>query len=113
MVGYAQPCSSRRARLSAPRAIFLRTGAALRADRHRLPGGLSTFDIGTLNGDLGYDGAARHELSRPFELPPILDNVGFIAHAHSFFGAVGQIFLSDPTALEQWSHGGAPTAWLR
>jgi hemolysin activation/secretion protein len=64
------------------------------------PAGLSTFDAGTLQGDSGY--VVRAELSRSFELPTILDNVGFIATPY-VFGALGGVYLLDPTALEQWS----------
>ena len=64
------------------------------------PAGLSTFDAGTLQGDSGF--VLRTELSRSFELPPVLDNVGFVATPY-VFGAVGQIFLLDPTILEKWS----------
>ncbi len=64
------------------------------------PAGLSTFDAGTLQGDSGY--VLRAELSRSFDLPTILDNVGFVATPY-VFGAAGTVYLLDPTALENWS----------
>lgn len=64
------------------------------------PGGLSTFDLGTLNGDSGY--VLRTELSRSFELPSPWDNIGFVASPY-VFGAVGEIFFFAPTAVERWS----------
>lgn len=102
MVGYAQPLFQQIELGLSARGQYSFGQALLRSEQIGIasPGGLSTFDIGTLNGDSGY--VLRAELSRPFELPPILDNVGFIATPY-LFGAVGQIFLSDPTALERWS----------
>jgi hemolysin activation/secretion protein len=64
------------------------------------PAGLSTFDVGTLQGDSGY--VLRAELSRSFELPTMLENIGFVATPY-VFGAVGGVYLLDPTALENWS----------
>ncbi len=68
------------------------------------PSGLSAFDAGTLTGDSGIVG--RVEISRPFELPPFLPNIGFVASPY-LFGAVGEVFLEDPTILEQRSTSAA------
>jgi hemolysin activation/secretion protein len=65
-----------------------------------MPSGLSTFDAGTLTGDSGVMG--RLEISRPFELPSIIPNVGIVASPY-LFGAAGEVFLEDPTVLEQRS----------
>lgn len=62
------------------------------------PGGLSSFDAGTLQGDSGY--VVRGELSAPVVLPlPSLGGVGVVA-APYVFGAAGELLLNHPTALE-------------
>ena len=68
------------------------------------PSGLSAFDAGTLQGDSGLMG--RIEISRPFELPTIIPNVGMVASPY-IFGAAGEVFLEDPTILEQRSTSAA------
>jgi hypothetical protein len=35
-------------------------------------------------------------------LPEIWQNIGFVATPY-IFGAIGEVFLLDPTALERWS----------
>ncbi len=68
------------------------------------PGGLSAFDVGTLQGDSGIVG--RAELAAPYALPTgtlaLLDrnNVGLVA-APYVFAAAGELFLQDPTVLER------------
>ncbi len=64
------------------------------------PQALSSFDAGTLQGDSGF--AVRAEVSRPIEVPLIIKDVGFVASPY-IFGAVGQVFLAAPTAVEQAS----------
>lgn len=59
--------------------------------------GLSAFEAGTLQGDSGY--VIRAELGHPLVLPTIIDDLGLVA-APYVFGAVGQVYLHDPTALE-------------
>jgi len=61
------------------------------------PGSLSAFDAGTLQGDSGVVG--RAELAAPYTLPAF-GTVGIVASPY-VFGAVGQVFLADPTALER------------
>ena len=62
------------------------------------PGGLSSFDGGTLQGDSGF--VLRSELSAPVTLPwPTLAGVSVVA-APYVFGAAGVLRLNHPTAVE-------------
>lgn len=61
------------------------------------PTGLSSFDAGTLQGDSGV--SLRGEISSPWSLPLFPDPVQ-VAAAPYIFGAVGEVFLQYPTALE-------------
>jgi hemolysin activation/secretion protein len=51
-----------------------------------------------LQGDSGVVG--RAELAAPYALPAMFGSVGIVASPY-VFGAVGQVFLADPTALER------------
>jgi hemolysin activation/secretion protein len=62
------------------------------------PGSLSAFDAGTLQGDSGV--AGRGELGAPFTLPTLFGMVGIVASPY-VFGAVGEVFLEDPTVFER------------
>ena len=62
------------------------------------PGSLSAFDAGTLQGDSGVVG--RGELAAPFALPALFGTVGIVASPY-VFGAIGEVFLEDPTVLER------------
>ena len=101
-VGYSQPLFNRIDLGINARGQYSFGQALLRSEQIGIasPGGLSTFDLGTLTGDSGF--VLRAELSRSFELPSIWENVGIVASPY-VFGAVGEIFLLDPTALERWS----------
>jgi hemolysin activation/secretion protein len=61
------------------------------------PVSLSGFNAGTLQGDSGV--VLRAEFSSPFVLPTGSDKLGIVASPY-IFGAGGEIFLNDPTALE-------------
>jgi len=63
--------------------------------------GLSAFDAGTIVGDQGY--VVRGELQSPWSLPvqsPIFGKTVSVVVAPYLFGAYGEVFLKDPTALE-------------
>jgi hemolysin activation/secretion protein len=60
------------------------------------PQSLSAFDAGSLQGDSGY--VARSELSSPWLLANM--NRAAILAAPYLFGAKGEVFVADPTALE-------------
>jgi hemolysin activation/secretion protein len=62
--------------------------------------GLSAFDAGTIVGDEGY--VMRGELSSPWGLPLQNSTIGVVASPY-VFGAYGEVFLKDPTALESAS----------
>jgi hemolysin activation/secretion protein len=61
---------------------------------------LSAFESGLLVGDTGF--IIRDEISAPFATNTPLANVGGVISPY-LFGAVGEIFLQDPTALERSS----------
>ena len=71
------------------------------------PGSLSAFDAGAVEGDSGM--VARGELVAPFALPTgglpavfsqTMTGVGIVASPY-VFGAIGEVFLEQPTALEE------------
>ncbi|TPM37012.1 ShlB/FhaC/HecB family hemolysin secretion/activation protein [Mesorhizobium sp. B2-3-4] len=66
------------------------------------PNGLSSFDAGALQGDSGY--ALRGELSSPWFVP---FTGGVVQVSPYLFGAVGEVHLEMPTALETASIVGA------
>jgi hemolysin activation/secretion protein len=64
------------------------------------PGQLSAFDAGTLQGDSGYVG--RVEVAAPFALPtPRPFARAELAASPYLFGAYGEVFLAQPTALQR------------
>jgi hemolysin activation/secretion protein len=64
------------------------------------PGQLSAFDAGTLQGDSGYVG--RAELSAPLAPPRLAPSLSVNVVASPYlFGAYGEVFLSDATAVQQ------------
>lgn len=66
------------------------------------PNGLSSFDAGALQGDSGY--VLRGQFSSPWFVPL---SRGMISLAPYVFGAIGQVRLEMPTALESASILGA------
>ena len=71
------------------------------------PGALSAFDAGAVEGDSGM--VARGELVAPFTLPTgvlpavfsqAMTGVGIVASPYAF-AAIGEVFLEQPTALEE------------
>ena len=77
-------------------------GALLHAEQIGIAGPtmLSAFDSGLLVGDSGF--VLRDEISAPFATNTPLPTVGAVLSPY-VFGAVGEVFLQDPTALERSS----------
>jgi hemolysin activation/secretion protein len=61
------------------------------------PDSLSAFDQGSVQGDSGF--VMRGELSSPWLLPLRTTRLGVLASPY-VFGALGSVFVADPTALE-------------
>jgi hemolysin activation/secretion protein len=61
------------------------------------PTGLSSFNLGTLQGDSGV--SLRGELASPWSLPTFADKF-MVAASPYIFGAVGEVMLQRPTAIE-------------
>jgi hemolysin activation/secretion protein len=59
--------------------------------------GLSSFDAGNLQGDSGI--VLRAEMDSPWNLP-IAPDIGNAVASPYLFGALGELFLQDPTAVE-------------
>ena len=72
------------------------SGALASSEQFNLdsPDGMSTFPIGRLTGDSGF--TARAEIAREFRVPGSAASI-----SPYLFGAVGDAFLDQPTALER------------
>ena len=111
-LGYAQPLAEHLTTSLTARGQTSFGSALVRSEQIGLagPGGLSAFDVGTLQGDSGILG--RAELAAPYALPngilPLLEKQGVgVVAAPYVFAAVGELFLSDPTVLERGHIGAA------
>jgi hemolysin activation/secretion protein len=62
------------------------------------PTGLSSFNVGTLQGDSGV--TLRGELASPWSLPLFAETFAAVASPY-VFGAIGEVFLENPTSVEE------------